>query len=600
MKNRMSTLLFLSVLALGSCAPRTSESPSESAKPPVTTPSKEETTGSETQPAIDPFELAFAKLQSENISFASETYSVQTSLTNPNDTHINLFGTRDAFFEKGKYKLSAYQDGTLITELTYFEDEEGYAASKYLTLMNEVQVTRGPQPFKWAQSVYYNLFGDLTLDHFIEEDATTYTLDLTVPNFELWADYIATSLTGMREFSAESLTILLDGDQIEQIVIEEKTSSDPGSDYSYGRRIVARVMSVGDIEIQMTEPYSHDPLNDDLSTAITELQSATNYQTTLKAYPYTVNGFSDNFDFQEVTLIDESDVFTTVTNDKNQVSYRGYHTHDGGYGEFVGSQNELGEIALLEEKFVEGTVRDLLPQLHFSGDIFRFVKEDANGEKIYELRDASLTPVLKELTIGSYLDTYYGEVPITLTTKEGHLSSLSFDGAGLESFYKYTIEFSNINTTTIDPQVFLNYQTATKVTSYDDERLNFIFEDDLEGPFAGLTMGFGEFFEIALAGSVEVPFYTTFNPSSDEYYGGITNTGDGLICEISCIITDTSGLGEFIGSLYELGFEEGVDPTNNYEMLFTSGDLKIGITEPMEGDTIGFLGFLVPETNFLA
>lgn len=358
---------------------------------------------------------------------------------------------------------------------------------------------------------------------------------------------------------------------------------------------------MGGVDIPTLEPYASDPNNDQLGTAIAEMKAATSYTTTITAYPFNGTGFETTPSYTEVTAITAADIVSTKTDAAtSEVTYSGYHTTDTGIGVFSGTSDpELGPV-LTEASSYNGTIDDIWPDFDFSEDIFEYHAGEDDSTAIYTLRDSGLASVLGQLAFSEYLDTYYNIVPIQLVVKNGHLHSLTFDGAGLEAFYMYELTYSAINQTTIPTDFFANYTAQPPVTSYDDERLCFEFWDDLEGPFDGLIMGFGEFFEIA--GITDVPFYTSFNPAMDEYMGGLHVMEDGSnIVDIAMILDDSSGLGEFIGALYEAGFDDsGVDETGMYAMLFTKGDLKIGITEPETEEDPVQMCFIVPDTNFLA
>lgn len=259
------TCVLLSALLLVSCVDgpttSTSSSTTSSSSEPASVPSSDTTPDSSSDPVsssdpatsssedVVPFETALAGLQSKNIAFTSRVYSNYTPLTSGNQAVKQFDGVREASYVEGKYRLVASDGASILADNTYFKDSNGFAAMQYINLQNQVLefplTTGNGQAFLWDSSVYLNLFGDLTKDHFKKIDDKKYSLDLTVPNFESWGEYIAMSLTGFSSFDAESVIIHLNKDGVHYIDFTEKPMLQSGYPYAYSRSIVATVDAIG-------------------------------------------------------------------------------------------------------------------------------------------------------------------------------------------------------------------------------------------------------------------------------------------------------------------------------------------------------------------
>lgn len=561
-------------------------------------------------------ENAIDLLQSTNISFKTTCKLIYEPKTSSVDEYINTFGVRYNYYDYEKFEFKGYTNDALVASYIYYANSEKYAVTATLNLMNEVKeeylthLENGNYyKIPWGQSTYYNLFKDLSSSMFIKVDDYTYkfnsTLDYDIETISL----LVYTLTGSSKsaFTYDSVYLNLDNNyQFKNITFIDKGSND-NPDYHEYYQYICELNSINDVVINIPKSYEHNVNVEPLQNKINALKKSSSYKVTLNQYD--INYINNNYDISktisksDTNLINSSDIYVSSTQN-NITTLSGYHTHDDGYGYFEGDENSLTEYYFNKSS----SISDLVNLFNFSADLFYLdEKTSTNDIKVYKLHDNSyMSNVISEFYYEDYtsLYSYLSEIQLILN---GDNLYIYFD---IDANSKYTyLEFiySDINSTSIDDSLFNNYIKYQAVTSFNDDRLKFDFENEYNDKFIDTSMSFDTFFTTALGSNYDVPLYEGFNPYMDKYYGGITyenevsNTSVApKYADISIILYDNSYLSSYEETLsslkFKLSYNDVTGMGQNY--IYTKGDLIIGFTIDRQNGVYG-IGYSVLSDNFL-
>lgn len=607
-------LFLLTLVFVTSCNPSLSSSIFESGDDKSSFNSDTQSNSSSTIIDDKNLEDAIELLQLTNVSFKTTCKMIYEPKTSEVDEVINTFGARYNYYDYEKFEFEGYTNDALVASYIYYANSEKYAVTAELNLMNQVEESYltyedGGKYYKipWGQSTYYNLFKDLSFKMFSKIDDYTYTFSSN-DDYDLETiTLLVNTLTGMSSssFTYDSVYLNLNDDySLKNITFNDKGSND-NPDYHEYYQFVCEINSYNDVDIKIPTSYEHNDNVNALQNKIDELKTSDSYTVNLNYYD--INLINNNYQVStssskvETSLINKNDIYLkSILN--NETSYNGYHSHDNGYGYFVGDS-----VSLNEHYFISNSdISSLIDLFNFSADIFYLDEKISTSDmKVYKLHDNSMSSVISEFYYSDYSSLYSYLSEIQLVIKDDTLY-IYFDVDYNSSYYYLEFSFTDINSTSISDTLFSNYINYKEVSSFKDERLKFKFENEYNDNYKDQDMSFDTFFSLGLGtSSYDIPLYKGLNPYMDTYFGGVTYESETSskkapkYADISIILYDYSYLNEYELTLKNLGYKQTSDYTGNgHNYIYVKNNIIIGFTIDTYNGVYG-IGYSVLSDNFI-
>ena len=421
-------------------------------------------------------------LKTNNITISSEYQIYYYPINNLNQkTFVQHFNTI-AKYNDGMYSYVGYNFNTnqVVSQLNMKRGEDGYTYHTYVDLENQLKEEASTSNiglrYKWEASIYYNQINDLNFSD-LTKDGDRYLLsNKTV------AENIAMSVLNTSSYdidTSNSYFTIKDG-KVESLVLQEVEADDVYEGYMYGRKAILTFKDINSTTITPVAPKENVPENDDLQAALTKLKGATNYTSTL-----TANINNEEIIIQK-NLVTENDVILqerASTGDNNSFNFSGYHT--------VLDEENKSTLYTFKSEAPSETIGKLFgslasegdsisshaPSMAFSEDLFTLSKTEDDGTKVYSI-DSSYLEILDlvDFNTVSYSSMYNGSEAQTIDfyVKDQTLSQISFattintnssaDGSISGEFVTGYLKFSNVGSTTISEDSWLDFTTAEAKT----------------------------------------------------------------------------------------------------------------------------------------
>ncbi len=422
-------------------------------------------------------------LKGRNITYHSDYQIYYYPVGKPAEKKVIEHYDVQTKFEESAYESSAYlisnNEKQLALYVHYEKGADGDVVEKYVDLQNEVKsrpvMDINEQTFKWEESVYVNQISKLVSNDFKNENSHyVYSGDLN--NIPMTIVHGAAPVSN---FDLESFTIEVKDNQIDKLVFVEKEADDVYDGSMYGRTISVAIEDVGKTEIKPVSAKAVSAENDALGVALEELRNASSYTTKLSVVVE-----NQELPMQTVKLTEKDAVISTDPSFGGTVA--GVHTEGESLYVFEQKQDQLvGTLVGASSDFAY-----LKPGFSFSKDIFEFAGEK-DAIRNYEV-GANYIDVLDDIVfLGEYSQAYaQTEENITFKVKDNHLEEVSFptilqDNQGMALLASLRIQYSDINTTTIEPTYWDNFVVNETVLgemlTWDASELEFNFELTSDG-----------------------------------------------------------------------------------------------------------------------
>lgn len=378
-------------------------------------------------------------------------------------------------------------------------------------------------PAVWEAQHMWNHLGNLNVNTFtydIANDIYYHDVDLKSEEDLYLMTYLSYSLTPMLSDTLNTISFKVEDGKITKLIAQTEAiyynvteENKTGDSMSY-TKLELTFADIGTAKVADPVPFEAPEYVEKLEAALASMGNADNYTykavdtttyspdidggdyevdgTTYSA-PATTYKVNNNTSMvgevgsvgkitKDATLVAKTTKYSSSLDGKDyRTEYTGTRQFNGYYEEYAATGDGSGK--LYGTKRVTGNISDKMPAFDFSANIFELdtIRKNEYGIKTYSfvLRETAVTRDVA-LQVSSY---GYAE-SATASTSNQFTIVVDEDGRLISTTYPYSLNFgtytgyvnttySNIGTTTLDEDLFDNYEARKVITKWSDALINY-------------------------------------------------------------------------------------------------------------------------------